>query len=901
MLSEPEQPWATAPLPPAFGSPAELYNTMKSLVLDEAFAMVREGLSSRKRAVTLHMRIDSTLRASERGARLGAISVTAVGASASDLSSALRSGSVFCLCRGDYQILAVVDGRSQDGGGKCLFEVSDASLVRSAGALSDGSLWTARCVASVLTQQRCADACLRQPKVTFMRNLLGARPRCHIRFDGEGQAEAGDAVGGAGSEGANDGAEAVGAAAAYSTDLNSCQRRVVEALGASQNGAVSPDLILLQGPPGTGKTTTLVQVLRAMVARPECARVLVCAPSNRGVQEVLERFLAAVAAAGSSKKDTGNGGGGGGQAARESCDESAEAGGGGCDNSSSSRGGGQGTCVGSDDESWRWCCRTGRWIPPGGDGEGGRISGICESDVALVGDADKVTHGSSSARVFVHWIEDHWAAELTRATESLRHLASRLDGEVEDGEIEEIEEIEGGDEIEGDEGAASTGEHASSDAHFAFCSRADLACKIRIGHTERCAASSDTLLRLLTDASNVAESVRKGLRRRLPYTLKQSGGALEKGLAESTRSLALALTSLKESRGKWPCLLAGGTSHLAREMSGAATALNAASRGLAELREASRQEDRASEMLGSARLVFCTLTVSGCYLVRCMPPVDILVVDEAAQATEPEALIPLGLEPRAMLVCGDPYQLSCTCISRRAKAAGLERSLMQRLMDAGSASRFFFLEVQYRMHPAISAFPSHRFYSGRLKDASTCASRPGLFGAAVDSDSTWLGRPWTFLDVSGNSGHSEERDAGGSVCNSTEAAAVVAIVCALRARGVDIGRTRSLRVLTFYSAQVRCVSRALLAAGVREGVMVGTVDGAQGAESDVVVLSFVRSNNNVTFGPKAFEPGRSAPLHLLWLYLPWLYLLWNESSPVLSLLLSDARPCAGVGRPLSAS
>ena len=71
VLSEPEQAWAAAPLPPAFGSPAELYSTMKALVLDEAFAMVREGLTSRKRAVTLRVRIDTTLRASDRGARLG--------------------------------------------------------------------------------------------------------------------------------------------------------------------------------------------------------------------------------------------------------------------------------------------------------------------------------------------------------------------------------------------------------------------------------------------------------------------------------------------------------------------------------------------------------------------------------------------------------------------------------------------------------------------------------------------------------------------------------------------------------------------------------------------------------------------------------------------------------------
>ena len=113
VLSEPEQAWAAPPLPAAFGSAAELYSSMKALVLDEAFAMVREGLASRKRALTLRMRIDGTLRASERGARLAALSVTAVGASAPDLSSALRSGSVFLLSRGECQLLAVLDGRSQ--------------------------------------------------------------------------------------------------------------------------------------------------------------------------------------------------------------------------------------------------------------------------------------------------------------------------------------------------------------------------------------------------------------------------------------------------------------------------------------------------------------------------------------------------------------------------------------------------------------------------------------------------------------------------------------------------------------------------------------------------------------------------------------------------------------------
>ena len=99
--------------------------------------------------------------------------------------------------------------------------------------------------------------------MAFVRNLLGAKPRCHIRFDGDDgddQPQAAEVAGGAaGAEATND-TEAGGAAVGYSSGLNACQRSVVAALGASQNGVVCPDLILLQGPPGTGKTTTLVQV-----------------------------------------------------------------------------------------------------------------------------------------------------------------------------------------------------------------------------------------------------------------------------------------------------------------------------------------------------------------------------------------------------------------------------------------------------------------------------------------------------------------------------------------------------------------------------------------------------------------------------------------------------------------
>ena len=63
------------------------------------------------------------------------------------------------------------------------------------------------------------------------------------------------------------------------------------------------------------------------------------------------------------------------------------------------------------EQSWRWCCRAGRWIPPGypppgGAGEGGGGSNLCEDitedDVALVGDADKVTQSPAQTRTLAN-------------------------------------------------------------------------------------------------------------------------------------------------------------------------------------------------------------------------------------------------------------------------------------------------------------------------------------------------------------------------------------------------------------------------------------------------------------------------------------------------------------------
>ena len=85
---------------------------------------------------------------------------------------------------------------------------------------------------------------------------------------------------------------------------------------------------------------------------------------------------------------------------------------------------------------------------------------------------------------------------------------------------------------------------------------------------------------------------------------------------------------------------------------------------------------------------------------------DAVVIDEAAQALETATLVPLQLLASGgqLVLVGDPKQLPATVLSQLAAKQGLERSLFERLQLAGH--RVSLLETQYRMHPAICAFPS---------------------------------------------------------------------------------------------------------------------------------------------------------------------------------------------------
>ncbi|MFO0963973.1 MAG: AAA domain-containing protein [Gemmataceae bacterium] len=257
------------------------------------------------------------------------------------------------------------------------------------------------------------------------------------------------------------------------------------------------------------------------------------------------------------------------------------------------------------------------------------------------------------------------------------------------------------------------------------------------------------------------------------------------------------------------------------------------------LRDARRLEAQIVEhLLSSARIVCSTLTgLDAAFLGK--QAFDLAVIDEAGQATEPACWLPLVRSGRLVLA-GDHCQLPPTILSREAQEGGFGVSMMERLVARHGAAVTRRLDVQYRMHRSIMAFPSAQLYEGTLQAHSSVAGHllSGLPGvAAVPLTTTAV----EVIDTAG-AGWDEEMEPGGeSRRNPREADLVCQKAQALLEAGVSAS---DIAIIAPYSAQVRLLRERL----GETGVEIDSVDGFQGREKEAVLLSLVRSNPQSEIG-----------------------------------------------------
>lgn len=214
-------------------------------------------------------------------------------------------------------------------------------------------------------------------------------------------------------------------------------------------------------------------------------------------------------------------------------------------------------------------------------------------------------------------------------------------------------------------------------------------------------------------------------------------------------------------------------------------------------------------------------------------PFDLLVMDEASQAIEPGAWIPI-LKAQKVIFAGDHFQLPPTVRSKKAEEGGLGLTLFERLHPLVGDERKTLLRVQYRMHEKIMSFSSKEFYGGELiADESvknhTLADLPYVGSAPETTE------PFLFLDTAGR-GFEEALEPGSeSRYNKEEADLVLTHLNKLLALGV---KPEEVAVISPYSAQVRLLTSKM----PDPGIEVDSVDGFQGREKELVILSLVRSN-----------------------------------------------------------
>lgn len=220
-------------------------------------------------------------------------------------------------------------------------------------------------------------------------------------------------------------------------------------------------------------------------------------------------------------------------------------------------------------------------------------------------------------------------------------------------------------------------------------------------------------------------------------------------------------------------------------------------------------------------------------------PFDLVVIDEACQATMP-GMWQAILKAEKIVLAGDHQQLPPTVISRQAAERGMKRSTMEELIDREGSAIFQRLTMQYRMHHKIMQFPSQFFYDSELV-ADVNVSEHQL----TDDDEIQINpltlSPLLLVDTAGADFLEEIEAEGESKLNPKEAKLVVTLVEQMVNSGVS---ENDIAIIAPYSAQVRYL-RNLLG---RTEIEVDTVDGFQGREKDLVILTMVRSNRKREIG-----------------------------------------------------
>ena len=257
-----------------------------------------------------------------------------------------------------------------------------------------------------------------------------------------------------------------------------------------------------------------------------------------------------------------------------------------------------------------------------------------------------------------------------------------------------------------------------------------------------------------------------------------------------------------------------------------------------------------NELFGEARVIACTLVGSDSRILEGQK-YSTLFIDEAAQALEAACWIPIRRVSRVILA-GDHCQLPPTVKSFEALKAGLGKTLMERIVD-NKPEVVTLLKVQYRMNEEIMRFSSDWFYNNQVESAPDVKFRSIL---DLDIPMSWIDT--SQFDFPEDSGISFKEEYVGETFGRINKAEAELTLLALQQYFEKIGKARILEeridvgVISPYRAQVQYLRQQLkkreFFKPFRGLISINTVDGFQGQERDIIMISLVRANDEGQIG-----------------------------------------------------
>ena len=258
-----------------------------------------------------------------------------------------------------------------------------------------------------------------------------------------------------------------------------------------------------------------------------------------------------------------------------------------------------------------------------------------------------------------------------------------------------------------------------------------------------------------------------------------------------------------------------------------------------------------NELFSEARVIACTLVGAANRLLDGQK-FGTLFIDEAAQALEAACWIPMRRVSRVILA-GDHCQLPPTVKSIAALKAGLGKTLMERLVETHPEA-VTLLKIQYRMNDDIMRFSSNYFYDGQVESAPNVKYR-GILDLDVAME--WV-NPSEYSENSEYSEKSFKESFIGESFGRINKEEAELTLNTLQQYFERIGKQRLLDeridvgIISPYRDQVQYLRRLLMKREFfkpfRRQISVNTVDGFQGQERDIIVLSMVRSNDEGQIG-----------------------------------------------------